>query len=48
MSDSERQAHGNTRLKTDERLEQLLLDGLAGMKRELNGGLKAAKQQTEV
>lgn len=60
MSDSKLQARTCTRLKTEERLEQLLLDGLAspsslldenwlaGMKCKLNAGLKAAKKNAEV
>ncbi len=60
MSDSKLHARTDTRLKTDERLENLLkaglaspsspleADWLAGMKRKLTAGLKAANQKTEV
>ena len=59
MSDPKLQARTDTRLKTEERLEQLLLDGLAspcspleeswlaGMKRKLNAGLRAAKKEAD-
>ena len=59
MSDSELQTHRDTWLKTEERLEKLLQEGLAspsspleadwlaGMKRKLTAGLKAAAKKGE-
>jgi hypothetical protein len=60
MPDSELQAHRDTLLKTDERMEKLLQAGLvspsspleanwlANLKRKLNAGLKASNQKAEV